>query len=277
MEPYPSELQVLTQLGLTLKQARVYLALVESGPLKASEIAHASRVARPDVYRVISALRQLGLIEEICKKPVEYRATPMNEALTFLLQAKTEQYKKVSAAAQMLLNRVIPVKHNEKEQFESSQFILIPHGRQVIERVKAAIERARSSVDLVLSWKRFSHGVAHVFAESMEAAWARNVKFRFILEKPPRNRTAEQLIQYCLRKPFCQIRFIPYYPRTVFGVYDRKEVFIIVFPEGDLPASPALWSNNKGLVSMAVDHFEMLWPTAMESYKQNGTTTLAGS
>ncbi|MGB9914669.1 MAG: TrmB family transcriptional regulator [Candidatus Bathyarchaeales archaeon] len=265
MELYPSELQVLTQLGLTLKQAKVYLALVKSETLKASEIAQASKVARPDVYRVISALRQLGLIEEVCKRPVEYRATPMNEALTFLLQTRTEQYKKVRAAAQMLLNRGTQVKRNEREQLESPQFILIPHGKQVIERVKAALERARSSVDLVLSWKRFSRGIANVFAESVEAAWAKNVKFRFILEVPPRNKTAEQLIKYCLKKPFCQIRFIPYYPRTVFGVYDRKEVFIIVFPEGDLHRSPALWSSNRSLVAMSEDYFEMLWPTAIES------------
>lgn len=201
----------------------------------------------------------------------------MNETLTFLLQKRTEQYKKVSAAAQMLLNIGAPVKHNNKEQVDSPQFILIPHGKQVVERVKAAIEKAQSSVDLVLSWKRFSHGIAHVFAETVESAWAKKVKFRFILEKPPQNKTADQLIQYCLGKPFCQIRFIPYCPRTVFGVYDRKEVFIVVFPESDLPGSPALWSNNRSLVAMAADHFEMLWPTAMEGYEQDGNTTAAST
>ncbi|MCX8154156.1 MAG: hypothetical protein N3E52_06965 [Candidatus Bathyarchaeota archaeon] len=265
MDPYPSELQVLIELGLTLKQAKVYLALVESGPLKVAEIAKFSKVARPDVYRVISALRQLGLIEEVCKKPVEYKATPLNEALTFLLQIRTEQYKKISASAQMLLNMELPIKHNEKERLESPQFILIPHGKQVIEKIRTALGKARSSVDLVLSWKRFSHGITNVFAENVESAWAKNVKFRFIIEKPLKNKTADQLIQYCLGKPFCQIRFLPYYPRTIFGVYDKKEVFIIVFPEMDLPSSPALWSNNRSLVAMAADHFEMLWPKAMEN------------
>ncbi len=266
MEPQFSELQVLTELGLTLKQAKVYLTLVESGPLRVSAISKTSKVARPDVYQTISKLQQIGLVEEIFKTPVEYKATPINEALAFLLQTKTEQYKKLRAETQMLLDKAIAEKQNEKEQAEAPQISMIPMGKQVIERIRDAIERAKLSVDLVLSWKRFAHGTAHAFAESLEAAWAKNVKFRFIIEKPPNNRTAEQLIQYCRQKPFCQIRFVPYYPKTVFGIYDKKEVFIIVFSETDLPGSPALWSNSRSLIAMAEDHFEMLWRTAMKNY-----------
>jgi sugar-specific transcriptional regulator TrmB len=67
----------------------VYTALLESGPLRVSAIAKISKVARPDVYRNLSKLQKIGLVEKIIRKPVEYRAIPMKKGLSLLLETKT--------------------------------------------------------------------------------------------------------------------------------------------------------------------------------------------
>jgi sugar-specific transcriptional regulator TrmB len=251
-------------MGLTLVQAKVYLALVESGPSKTSAISKISKVAQPDVYKTLSKLQQLGLVEKIIKTPHEYRAIPINEGVSFLLETKREQYAKVRAEARMLLDTFKPERLNNAGQLEPSQFVLIPKGRTVIERINTAIAEAEISMDILLSWKRFSRGIASTFAESIESAWAKNVKIRFIIESPPKSQTAEQLVQFCRKRPFSQIKFIPYCPTIVLGIYDKKEVFLIVKPKTDLPGSPALWSTNSSLIALAEDHFEILWLTAME-------------
>jgi hypothetical protein len=198
------------------------------------------------------------------KTPLEYKATPMNEALPFLLKRKTEQYKKVRAETRMLLDTVKTKRPNSTNQLEAQQFVLIPK-RRTIERINTAIVQAQISMDLLLSWKRFSRGIASTFAESIESAWAKNVKIRFIIESPLESKTAKQLIQFCRENPFCQIKFISHCPTTVLGIYDKKEVFLIASPKTDLPGSPALWSNNPSLIALVNDHFEILWLTAMES------------
>jgi sugar-specific transcriptional regulator TrmB len=263
-----SELQILIDLGLTLKQARVYMALVESGSLRISAISKISKVARPDVYQTLLKLQKLGLVERIIETPLKYRAIPMNEALSLLLKTKTEQYEKVRAETRMLLDTVKTKRLNSTNQLEVPQFVLIPKGR-TIKRIKTAIEKAQISMDLVLSWKRFSCGIASTFAESIEIAWAKNVKIRFIIESPSKSKTAKELVQFCREKPFSQIKFIRHYPAIVLGIYDKKEAFLIVKPEKDLPGSPALWSNNPGLIALAKDYFETLWLTAMESNHRN--------
>jgi sugar-specific transcriptional regulator TrmB len=264
LETHFSKLQVLEDLGLTSLQARIYIALLESEPLKVSEISEISKVARPDVYRNLSELQKKGLIERIINKPVEYRAISMKKGLVHLLEAKTQHYEKVRAETRMLLDAATMEKVDRKKQVKTSQFVMIPKGKPVIEEIKTAIEKAECSVDLVLSWKRFSQGIASVFDESIEIAWAKNLKIRFIIESPPKNETAKQLIQLCREKPFCEIRFIPSYPETIFGIYDRKEIFMILDSKTDLPNSPALWSNNPSLIGLAKDHFEILWLTSME-------------
>lgn len=265
MEQY-SELQVLTDLGLTLVQAKVYLALVESGPLITAEISKISNIARPDVYSNLSKLQLLGLVEKLIETPVKYRAIPVNEGLSLLLRTKTEQYEKLKAETRVLLETNKTQKPNNKDKkADNPQFVLIPQGETVINRMKTAIENAQFSIDLVLSWRRFSRGMACTFAESIEIAWAKNVKTRFIIEKPLKSKTATELIYYCMRKPCCQIRFISDYPETIFGIYDKKEIFLIVFSQTDLPGSPALWSNNRSLIALAENHFEAIWKTAVEN------------
>jgi hypothetical protein len=119
----------------------------------------------------------------------------------------------------------------------------------------------------LLSWKRFSRGIVSTFAESMESAWAKTVKTRFIIESPSESKTAKQLVRFCSEKPSCQVKFVRHYPTIVLGIYDKKEVFIIANPKTDLPGSPALWSTNPSLTALAEDHFEILWLTAMEECK----------
>lgn len=264
MEPQFSELQVLVDLGLTLKQAKVYSALAKRGSLRIMEISKSSKVARPDVYPALAKLQQLGLVEKIIEKPLKYRATPLKKGLSVLLETKTCQYEKVKAETEILRNTTEINKTERKKPTEISQFILIPEGRAVVDRIATAIENAQQSIDLVISWKRFSVGIVSTFAESIEKAWAKKTKIRFLIEIPPESETARQLVDSC-EKPFSEIRFSVRHPKTVFGVYDKKEIFIMVNPKTDLTGSPALWSNNPSLIALIEDFFEILWLTALES------------
>ena len=262
-----SELQVLIDLGLTLKQARVYRALARSGSLRVSTISKISKVARPDVYVILPKLQELGLVEEIIETPFKYKATPMNESLTLLLDRRREQYEKLRAETRLLLDTLKIESKKTTNQLKGSEFVLIPKGRHVIERIGTAIAQAQISMRFLLSWKRFSRGMVSTFAENMETAWAKNVDQRLIIENPLKSETAAELIQLCEEKPSCQIKFIRNCPNIVLGIYDRKEVFLIVNPKTDLPDSPALWSNNTSFVTLAENYFDNLWLTATKTPK----------
>lgn len=227
------------------------------------EIAENAKVARPDVYPTLKRLRQLALVEKLIKTPPEYRAVPMKEGLSTLLEARTSQYQRVKAETEVLQG-TIKTEKTDESQTETNQFILVPEGK-VVDRIGASIEKARMSVDAVLSWKRFSRAIVGTLAESIEKAWAKKVKIRLVVEKPSRNKTAEQLIQYFKQKPSTQIRFIQDHPETVFGIYDQKEMSVMVISKTDLQGSPGLWSSNDALISLARNHFEALWREATEN------------
>ena len=54
--------EVLVGLGLSGRQARVYLALLKKGDARAQPLARLARVPRQEVYGLLLELQQLGLV-----------------------------------------------------------------------------------------------------------------------------------------------------------------------------------------------------------------------
>jgi sugar-specific transcriptional regulator TrmB len=88
---------LLLGLGLTLNQAKVYLAILKLEKTTVGQVAKFSKVRREDVYRILPALEKMGLIEKLLGKPTEIRATPISDALTFLVaEEKTRSDDRLS-------------------------------------------------------------------------------------------------------------------------------------------------------------------------------------
>src|SRR3989338_5621069 len=67
---------ILKQMGLSEKQAEVYLSLLELGESPMTKIARKANLKRPTVYLIIDELMVLGLCSEIVKgKKKVYSAT----------------------------------------------------------------------------------------------------------------------------------------------------------------------------------------------------------
>jgi sugar-specific transcriptional regulator TrmB len=76
---------LLLGLGLSLNQARVYLAVLKLEKTTVSQLAKFSKVRREDVYKILPSLEKMGLIERLLGKPAEIRATPISDAISLLV------------------------------------------------------------------------------------------------------------------------------------------------------------------------------------------------
>jgi len=93
------DVQALTSIGLTVLQAKVYLTLVKLGKATIKTISKTAEVARQDIYRVTSELHKLGLVEKVIAAPNEFKAIPLTEGISILLQRmheeRAESHKKI--------------------------------------------------------------------------------------------------------------------------------------------------------------------------------------
>ncbi|MEM2099534.1 MAG: helix-turn-helix domain-containing protein [Candidatus Bathyarchaeia archaeon] len=255
---------LFTRLGLSVTEAKIYLTLLQLGIATAKEVSKSSGIARPDVYRVMETLGQSGLIEKILSVPCKYKAIEVKDAIARLMEKKRKETAEFQDAARTILKKFDSRSDKIILKEDRSQFILMPAGQALIKRIKKAIDEVQTSLDLLLSWNRFAQGVGSSFTKNFEDALARNVKYRFIVENPPAKSTEKlKLLTYVRKSPLCQIKFLPFRPNTIMGIYDKKEISVIVDPAKELPDSPALWTSCLSLITMAQDYFDILWLTAM--------------
>src|SRR5690606_37785132 len=85
----------LTSLGLTLVQSKIFLALSKTNYATISKISDLSKVPRQDIYRVVSELQKMSLVEKILTKPVRFQAVTMEEAWKILLERKKNEYDRL--------------------------------------------------------------------------------------------------------------------------------------------------------------------------------------
>jgi len=254
------EIKVLMGLGLTSCQTRVYLALCHCGNLDVKTVSKCANVPRQDIYRIAEDLKKLGLIETVISRPISFQALPLNNGTSILLKRRKLETKKLESKTNTILKNFKT--NNKYLQIEEPEFVLIPGNDAVVERMKEAVEKAENSIDVVSTWKMFSHILS--FAYVLEKAWSREVKCRFVTENPPKGGNPEAVLKFYRKTPFCEVRFVLSPPKTVLSIYDRKDVMLIVDPKMGLTKSPALWSNNPGLLAAMQDYYEVLWITALE-------------
>lgn len=96
MSSYKDLQTKLQMLGLSLNQATIYLLLIEYGNLRIQEISKLAHIPRSSVYENLSALRDLGLIEEIVQDNFKLiRPYPLT-AMEYGLHEKISKLQKQS-------------------------------------------------------------------------------------------------------------------------------------------------------------------------------------
>jgi sugar-specific transcriptional regulator TrmB len=249
LEYQATEVQTLIDLGLDSIQARIYISLARFGPSSVAAIAKKSKVNTLETHCTLINLYELGLIKKISETPEVFKAVSADQTLKFLLQRKAEP----KFDAETLLSK-LSIKKQPKSQ--ANHFVLINEKQALIKRAIHEIYRTKKSADFIISWKLFSESVDSVYPESINP----QVTIRCIIEQPPNLKDLNLKFSH----PSNKIHYIQTTPKALLGIYDNKDVIMIEDPHQDLTCSPAMWTNNQGMLIMAQNYFENLWRKSNE-------------
>jgi sugar-specific transcriptional regulator TrmB len=257
------DVNALSSLGLTILQAKAYLALVESGTSTIKEISKTSKVARQDLYRITSELQKKGLVEKVLAVPTEFKAIEITGATSILLHRahdeEIEMHKKALELMQRHKHRDVKAKPEEREPL----FIMIPQ-KEAIQRTTRALENAQTRMLSVISWRKFSDLMLNARKFRLEKALKRGLKLRFITEKPEDEKQIPKIVKTYRKKYSFDVRYLPLAPPAHMALFDKKEVFLNTSITDALLETPLLWSNSSSLLEVLGHYFENKWLTAME-------------
>jgi sugar-specific transcriptional regulator TrmB len=257
----------LSSFGLTIKQAKVYLALVSLGTAPVGEISQASKVRREEVYRILPKLEKMGLIEKTLTTPVKLKATPVDNALSILIREEEEKSKNRLAELRAKKEEFLHTfrKGSKDDRLGSGeQFAIISEKAMGLGKMETMIDTAQTEIEYCVSREKLAQFLKF-FSDALKGAAERGVKIR-IISNPP---NAEDEIPKAFNQAFLSaksitIRYLSNLPNHFF-IIDQNEVLVATNTSGYLADNPLLWSNNHPHIMGYKKLFEELWGSTVES------------
>ena len=96
-------LKSLVSLGITQKDAEVYIYLAKEGPKKASELANALEISRQQLHHNLKKLMKKRIVTTSDNKPSVFSAIAFEEVINLLVKIKKEQSAAILETKEELL------------------------------------------------------------------------------------------------------------------------------------------------------------------------------
>jgi sugar-specific transcriptional regulator TrmB len=250
------EVAVFVGLGLSRRQARVYLALLKIGEAKANAVSNVSLVNRQDIYIVLESLQQIGLVQKRITYPSTFTATPINQALQALLQQKMQELKIINKKIKTLTKKYHrPTEHTNIQDQKPSLGTVFEGNHD--KKNRNAIQNVQQSIDAIIAWKQFRQ-ITTLYETQLKAALKKGVAVRIITQKLP-NHTLPNWINTAIKNPNFQLKTLGARPTATLTIFDNTQVAIAFSNTTTLRNGPYLWTINPTLITLTQTYFNTTW------------------
>jgi len=253
---------LLLGLGLSLNQARVYLAILKLEKTTVGQVAKFSRVRREDVYRLLPSLEKMGLVERLLGKPAEVRATPISDALSLLVSEEKSKFDERLTGMKNNVQRLSLKDWKQPVLGEESIYILIAEKKAILAKTSELVGNSRKEVALIADKERIIPVLAQ-FSDEYKQAIKSGAQIRLIFEGEGPDGLLKEKVKKLIRDSSVHVKFHRE-PLNHFIMSDDREALITTSKETGLGESPSLWTNNGNLIGVLRTGFESDWRKAEE-------------
>lgn len=251
---------LLLGLGLTLNQAKVYLAILKLQKTTVGKVATFSKVRREDVYRILPSLEKMGLIERFLGKPTEIRATHVSDSLTSLVMDEKNRAEERLTDMRSSVQKLSLKDWKQQPLGEENIYILIGEKKAILTKTSELVNNSKIEVGLIADKARIAQVLAN-FPDEHKHAIKIGAKIRLIFEGENPDILLKEKVQKLLGSASVSVKFHRE-PLNHFIMSDDKEALITTSKESGLGDSPSLWTNNSNLIGVLRTGFESDWERA---------------
>lgn len=252
-----ADLKTLSSLGLTERQAKVYLALLRIGTSKAEAISEVSQIHRQEIYRVAIQLQELGLVEINVNKPTMFSAIPIDQALDILVQCKKKELR-----ATLTKTKKLAKKFNRSDLssvISEKPFFTIVSGSECHRRLYRALDGIKENVKIITCIKRFRQSFSvdeEVWTNALEAG----VRLRIITEKSRNEPLPKWVTKALVNYSNFELKMVSAgVVSSSMVIHDNTNICMCIDPACHWSSSSQLWSNSKSLISLGQKYFDFMW------------------
>lgn len=103
----------LIDFGLTLNEAKIYLVLLEKGPLNPYQVAERTGLHRGYIYDALERMQEKGVVSAVHKLKKKYYQAAQPKALAAMLQEKASHFQKIVPQLNVLQEKITEDMHVE--------------------------------------------------------------------------------------------------------------------------------------------------------------------
>jgi sugar-specific transcriptional regulator TrmB/pimeloyl-ACP methyl ester carboxylesterase len=261
---------VLTDFGLTSKEADTYIFLARHEVLTGGEIAKQTKIARSLVYRILKSLQAKGLVEPTLESPKRFVAIPFENALDLIIKTRQEEALLVERAKKDLLEdwRVIS-KAKPEAQYE--KFVVIEGSKKIYAKMLHMIKETKNQFSGILPVSALARAEQFgVFDAAYNHPLKSRIKFQLLTDLTIQDLKAIKLLKPKLRAELCLKARNSGSEVTTSRVVmrDGEEILFFIKPEAETATRKqgegCIYTNCQSLVQTFTGMFQDLWHSSTD-------------
>lgn len=234
-----NDIKELERIGLSHNERKVYISLIISGTLSASEIVKKIGLARPYVYDILDKLINYGIVNFIIKNNKKYfSATDPERIMDYL----NEQKRKLAEDENIILKEIKSLKTIQNQALEGQQ-AKVYLGKEGLKSILEDVLRSKSEFYVYGAEGKFKDIFKTYFYNWQLRRIEKKIKYKIIYSEHLKDRRPLK------EQKLAQAKFLPKeykFPSTTL-IYSNK-VAIIVWddnPAGFLLESKSAYTSFK--------------------------------
>ena len=261
--------RVLSELGLSENEAKVYLYLAKNGPQKASEISKNLKIHKVEVYRFLKYLENKALVESALERPTRFSALPFEQTLDSLIAERKKTARELEKKRNSILDQW-KLLDADKTPVAPERFLVLIGRTNVYLKIMHLMKQTQkefltimTNIAFVTDQTKFvPQGLEEVLRERRN----RQIYARVILQIDEEHLDETQSFNQKIQRKhlLVEIRHLNlgtgFIPRLV--LRDEEEAVVFLTPKRLLilgKEETGLWTNSKAVVYALKALFEELW------------------
>lgn len=253
--------EILQGLGLSGRQARVYLATLRLGGGRVQSIADLSGVSRQEIYRLMDDLLERGFVLKNLSNPTTFVAAPIAVVAEVLLRQKSAELEGLSVQMRQLTEKF--AQHSSVGDLGAGLRVCFGTISEADRGKKYAnaLKSAQSCFEAVLSWRRFKQINIH-YQEQLQEALEHGLGVRIVTEKPARHHLPKWIPAAIRDYSNFKLKTLAAPPEVAVSVFDGRSADIAFDPNSSLTKGPDLWTTTPSLLALCREYVNTTWGQA---------------
>lgn len=137
--------EILSELGLTKREADMYIFLAKRGPQKAHSVAAHLKIDGAQTYRSLTSLQEKGIIESTIESPARYLAVPIEPLIETYIKGRKTEITRIETEKNELVDYFKSISTRETD-YPMAKFQVVTGRNAIYTRISRMVDQARTEI-----------------------------------------------------------------------------------------------------------------------------------